>query len=102
LTAGVDLTVVKDIRNALRRKYASRSNIDRIFSQWDKKQAGVITAEDICCGLNKIGIKASLEEAMALKASVAQSDLSLSDFQQLLFSKDQAFNVDLNAIQAPS
>jgi hypothetical protein len=80
LTAGVDLTVVKDIRNALRRKYASRSNIERIFSQWDRKQTGVLTAEDICCGLNKIGIKASLEEAMALKASVGETDLNLNEF----------------------
>jgi hypothetical protein len=30
-SVGVDLTQVKDIRKALRRKFASRSNIDRIF-----------------------------------------------------------------------
>lgn len=28
----VDLTQIRDIRRALRRKYASRSNINRIFS----------------------------------------------------------------------
>jgi len=28
----VDTTVVRDIRRALRRKYASRTNIDRIFN----------------------------------------------------------------------
>jgi len=60
---------VRDIRKALRRKYASRSNIDRIFSQWDKSNQGVVTAEDLCAGLNKIGIRASLEEAMALQAT---------------------------------
>lgn len=36
LASCVDLIAVNDIRKALRRKYASRSNIDRIFAQWDK------------------------------------------------------------------
>jgi len=74
----------------LRRKYASRSNIDRIFMQWDKRQTGAITAEDICIGLNKLGIRASLEESMALKATAGNSDLSLSQFNELIFSKDEA------------
>ena len=30
-SVGVDLRVVKDIRMALRRKYASRTNVERIF-----------------------------------------------------------------------
>jgi len=32
--------MIKDIRRALRRKYASRSNLDRIFKQWDQNQSG--------------------------------------------------------------
>lgn len=79
-SVGVDLIVVKDIRKALRRKYASRSNVDRIFQQWDKTQTGAISAEDICAGLNKIGIKATLEESMALKASAGKGDLTLGQF----------------------
>lgn len=54
-------------------------------------------------GLNKIGIKSNLEEAMALKASVAHSgDLNVDQFKQLLFSTDERLNVDLAAIKAPS
>jgi hypothetical protein len=43
-SVGVDLTQVKDIRKALRRKFASRSNIDRIFQQWDSDNKGSISA----------------------------------------------------------
>lgn len=80
-SAGVELVMVKDIRRALRRKYASRSNIDRIFEQWDRKNTGEVSAEDICAGLNKIGIRASLEEATALKASATKgTNLNLKQF----------------------
>jgi hypothetical protein len=40
----VNVTVVRDIRRALRRKYASRSNIERIFTQWDREGKGEISA----------------------------------------------------------
>jgi hypothetical protein len=36
-----------------------------------------VSAEDICAGLNKIGIRATLEEATAIKASVSD-DKNLS------------------------
>lgn len=95
--------MVKDIRRALRRKYASRSNLDRIFEQWDRKSTGAVSAEDICAGLNKIGIRASLEEAMALKASAGQGeDLSPKQFSDLIFSTEESLKVDLTQIPAPS
>ncbi len=99
---GVDVSVVKDIRTALRRKYASRSNLDRIFNQWDKSKSGAISAEDLCIGLNQIGIKATLEDAIALKASAGQNDLTREEFGQLLFAKDVTLNVDLDRVPAPS
>lgn len=101
-SVGVDLTLVKDIRTALRRKYASRSNLDRIFNQWDKSRSGAISAEDLCIGLNQIGIKASLEDAIALRASAGPNDLSREEFGQLLFAKDVALNVGLDSVPAPS
>jgi len=39
-SAGVEIVMIKDIRRELRRKYASRSNLDRIFKQWDQNQSG--------------------------------------------------------------
>lgn len=44
LEEAVDLNQVRDIRRALRRKYASRSNLDRIFNQWDSENKGTISA----------------------------------------------------------
>ena len=44
LEESVDLAQIRDIRRALRRKYASRSNIERIFAQWDSDGKGSITA----------------------------------------------------------
>ena len=43
-TDKVNMTAVRDTRRALRRKYASRTNIDRIFNQWDKDGKGDISA----------------------------------------------------------
>ena len=40
----VDIAQVRDIRRALKRKYASRSNIERIFAQWDSDGKGSISA----------------------------------------------------------
>lgn len=69
LKTSVSATNIKDIRAVLRRKYASRSNLTRIFSQWDQSHSGAVSAEDLCAGLSKLGIRASLDEAMAIKAS---------------------------------
>jgi hypothetical protein len=65
----VDLKAIKDIRRALRRKYASRSNVHKIFNQWDKTKKGSLDAQDVFMGLNKMGIKCSLEQAIALHDS---------------------------------
>lgn len=83
--------MIKDIRRALRRKYASRSNLDRIFKQWDQNHSGQVSAEELCAGLNKIGIRASLEESMALAASATSTNgnLDLQQFGDLLFSKNE-------------
>ena len=61
----VDEKHLRDIRRVLRRKYASRSNLTRIFSQWDKGGKGGISPEDLFNGLNKIGLAVSLDQATA-------------------------------------
>ena len=98
----VDPIAVKDIRNALRRKYASRSNVDRIFEQWDKNGSGAVSAEEICHGLYKLGIRCSLEEAMALKSSAGDGDLNINQFKDLVFSKDESMKMELSKIRAPT
>lgn len=65
----VDLKVVQDIRRVLRRKYASRQNLERIFGQWNRSNADGITPQDLYMGLNRVGIKTTLNEAIVLHAS---------------------------------
>ena len=95
----VDERHLRDIRRVLRRKYASRTNLHRIFAQWDKVDKGGITPEDLFNGLNKIGIAATLDEAAALHGAATQTDadpnLSLQEFSDLLFSGDETLNVAL-------
>ena len=93
-----------DIRRALRRKYASRSNLHRIFTQWDRGTKGGITVQDLYHGLNRIGITTSLDQATALHACATQTDtdpnLSLQEFSDLLFCNDENFTANLKAIPA--
>lgn len=93
-----------DIRRALRRKYASRTNLHRIFSQWDKDAKGGISVNDLFNGLNKIGITTTLDQAAAIHGAATQTDsdpnLSLQEFSDLLFSADENFTVNLKGIPA--
>ena len=98
----IDPQHIRDIRRALRRKYASRTNLERIFHQWDKDHKGNLTVEDLFMGLNKIGITTTLDQASALHANAKQLDqdpnLSLEEFSQLIFDHDESLKVDLNKL----
>ena len=87
-----------DIRRALRRKYASRTNLHRIFSQWDRESKGGISVPDLFLGLNKVGITVTLDQAQALHGLATQTDsdpnLSLQEFSDLLFSSDETYKVE--------
>lgn len=61
LAKTVDKKHVMDIRRALRRKYASRSNLHRIFNQWDRGNKSGISIQDLFYGLNKIGLTTTLD-----------------------------------------
>ena len=94
----VDQKHVMDIRRALRRKYASRTNLHRIFSQWDRENKGGISVPDLFLGLNKVGITVTLDQAQALHGLATQTDsdpnLSLQEFSDLLFSSDETYKVE--------
>tara|TARA_B110000285_G_scaffold147466_1_gene164606 strand:+ start:565 stop:738 length:174 start_codon:yes stop_codon:yes gene_type:complete len=47
LVGRVDEYKVRDARKAFRRRYASRTNLDKIFSQYDPESKGFITAHDL-------------------------------------------------------
>ena len=63
LEGKIDLTKVKDIRRALRRRYATRSNFQKIFTQWDSESKGHLDVSDVHRMMNKMGIKVNYDEA---------------------------------------
>ena len=93
-----------DLRRVLRRKYASRTNLHRIFNQWDRGTKGGISVPDLFHGLNKIGLVTTLDEATAMHSLATQTDqdpnLSLQEFSDLLFTNDEDFKVNLASIPA--
>lgn len=63
LEGKVDLAKVKDIRRALRRRYATRTNFQKIFTQWDAESKGHLDVKDVYQMMNKMGLKVNLDEA---------------------------------------
>ena len=47
LEGKVDLKKVRDIRRALRRRYATRRKIQKIFSSWDRGHKGHVNINDV-------------------------------------------------------
>ena len=47
LEDNIDMERIKAARKALRRKYAARNTIDKIFQKYDAGQKGFIDAQDL-------------------------------------------------------
>ena len=62
----ISLLKVKDARKAIRRRYASRTNGDKLFSQYDQEKKGFVTARDLHYQASKMGLGMSLDEAQVL------------------------------------
>ncbi len=98
LEGKVDLNKVKDIRRALRRRYATRTNFQKIFTQWDQDSKGHLDVRDVYQMMNKMGLKVNLDEAQVLLISADQDNndvLSMNEFMDLIFSQNDALQVDL-------
>jgi Ca2+-binding EF-hand superfamily protein len=65
----VDLSKIRDLRRALRRRYANRTNFQKIFSQWDRKNAGQVDAADIKHMCGKMGLTVNDQESRLLMLS---------------------------------
>lgn len=103
LEGKVDLKKVADIRRTIRRRYANRNDFRKIFNQWDKSSAGVLTPQEVHEMVNKIGIPINLHEARVLVASANKSStgsLNLNEFMGLIFDQDDRLNVDLSLLAA--
>ena len=98
----VDEFRVKDARKAFRRRYASRTNLDKIFGQYDADKKGFVTAHDLHKQGVNIGLGLSLDEAQCLIQSAMvdknKSDVVISrdEFADLMFSQDENLNLKLS------
>ena len=65
----VDLVKIRDLRRALRRRYANRTNFQKIFSQWDRRNKGEIDFTDIKSMCSKMGLIVNDQESKLLLLS---------------------------------
>ena len=102
LEGKVDLMKLLEIRLALRRRYANRTNFRKIFKEWDNTAQGEISVYDAHKMINNLNIPINYNETRALIASSNQRGteaLNLKEFMHLIFSDNPALNVDLSKLQ---
>lgn len=61
LAGKIDLKHINDIRRVLRIRYASRTNIDKLFATYDASGKGYVDANDIHDLSEHLGVKISLD-----------------------------------------
>lgn len=98
----VDINKVKEIRLALRRRYANRTNFRKIFKEWDNHGLGQVSVFDAHDMINKLAIPINYNETRALIASSNKrhtEELNLEEFMHLIFSDNPALDVNLKKIK---
>lgn len=101
LEGKVDIQKIKEIRRIIRRKYGARGNFQKIFNHWDNENKGAVSVNNIYDMLKRFGINVNLDEARVLVASAdhdRSNDLNLDEFLELIFTDNEALNVDLTKI----
>jgi len=89
---------VKEIRQALRRRYAIRSDFRKIFKEWDKNDRGEISLWNAKEMINDFGIPINFNETKALFLSSSSrknvNSLNLAEFINLLFGDNEALKIE--------
>ncbi|KAL4473602.1 hypothetical protein ABPG74_022466 [Tetrahymena malaccensis] len=101
LEGKVDLDKVKEIRRAIRRRYANRKNFQKIFNAWDDNCTGAIDPKNAFDMIKSMGININFDEARVLIASAdidKSGDLSLNEFMDLIFNNNDILNVNLKEL----
>lgn len=102
LEGKVDIAKLKEIRLALRRRYANRTNFRKIFTEWGRTTPGEITMYDAHNMINLLSIPINYNETRALIASSntrGTESLNMEEFMHLIFNDNDAINVDLSKIK---
>lgn len=98
----VNIAKLKEIRLALRRRYANRIQFRKIFKQWDKSNCGEISVFDAHSMINNLSIPININETRVLIASSntrGNETLNIEEFMHLIFSDNEALNVDLSKLK---
>ena len=98
----IDLKKIQEIRFALRRRYANRTDIRKIFKEWDINCMGEITLYSAHDMINRLNIPINYNETRALIASSntrGTESLNLEEFIHLIFSDNEALKVDLDKLE---
>lgn len=101
LEGRVDIEKVKEIRRAIRRKYGARGNLQKIFNLWDADHKGAVSVQNVLDMIRRFGINMNENEARVLVASSDHdktNDLNLDEFLEMIFTDNEALNVDLKSI----
>ena len=102
LEGKVDIKKLKEIRLALRRRYASRTDFRKIFKEWARSMGSEITVYDAHKMINNFSIPINFNETRALIASSNQREtdsLNLKEFFHLIFGDNDALEVDLKKLE---
>ena len=93
----VNIEKIRDIRMALRRRYAPRTNYGKIFKDWDISSNGEISLYDAHKMINNFGIPINYNETRALISSSSSRNaesLDMHEFMHLIFSENEALTLD--------
>jgi hypothetical protein len=102
LEGRVDLKKLQEIRLALRRRYANRTNFRKIFQDWQRSAQGEITTYDAHHMINDLNIPINYNETRALISSANKRgtfNLDLPEFMSLIFDDNPILKVDLSNIE---
>ena len=98
----IDLKKIQEIRFAIRRRYANRTDIRKIFKEWDINCLGEINVYSAHDMINRLNIPINYNETRALIASSntrGTETLNLEEFIHLIFSDNEGLKVDLDSLQ---
>lgn len=103
LKNNVNLEKVREAKRVIRRKYANRKNMQKIFAAWDADRTGYISLENLYNMTKILGLNLNYDENRVLLASADRKGtgtLGLDEFFDLIHNKDDALNVDLENLSS--
>ena len=92
----INIKKIKEVRQALRRRYGNRRNINKIFQQWARTFPNKITVYDAYKMINSLSIPINYKETKAFIASgsnFGNEYLNIEEFSNLIFSESEKFDI---------